>query len=436
MKKYNIIFIASFLMLAACNKKLDTVPTGSLDAADALKTSSDVQIALVGSYADLGANDFYSGRIFVETDLLGDFNEINWSGTYQGMTQIRNKSIPVDNLFVTNAWLAGYKANNDVNNVLNALSVVTPAQKNRIEGEAKFIRGCIYFDLVRMFAKAWNDGNPANNPGVPIVLKPTTLPLDATGPSRSTVSEVYAQVISDLTDAEAKLPTVNGIFFATKNSASAMLARVYLQKGDYANAAAEANKVITSGKYALTPTYPDAFPFSDPPAQIQNTVEDVFAMQVNATQGFNGFNEFYSTTSRGDIDIRSNHLALYEPGDDRLNLFYSSGGSVYTGKHDNVYGNVHIIRLAEMYLIRAEANFRLNTSVGARVNLAPLATVTLAQILKERKLELAFEGFTLHDVKRLQGTVGALPWNSPKLIYPIPQREIRVNTNLTQNEGY
>jgi starch-binding outer membrane protein, SusD/RagB family len=446
MKTYNKILIAGLLMLAACNKKLDTVPTGSLDAAEALKTGNDVQIALVGSYADLGANDFYSGRLFVESDLLGDFNEINWSGTYQGMTQIRNKAIPVDNGFVTNAWLAGYTAINDVNNVLSALTVVLPAQKDRVEGEAKFIRGSAYFDLVRLYAKAWNDGNPANNPGVPLVLTPTKLPLDATGPSRNKVSEVYAQVISDLTDAEAKLPATNG-FFATKYAAAAMLARVYLQKGDYSNAAAEANKVIASGKYSLTAAYTDAFPFSDPPAQIPNTTEDVFAMQVNATQGFNGFNEFYSTTSRGDIDIRSNHLALYETGDDRLNLFYSSGGSVYTGKHDNVYGNVHIIRLAEMYLIRAEANFRLNTSVGAtpladintiraRVNLAPLATVSLAQILKERKLELAFEGFTLHDVKRLQGTVGALPWNSPKLIYPIPQREIRVNTNLTQNEGY
>jgi len=58
------------------------------------------------------------------------------------------------------------------------------------------------------------------------------------------------------------------------------------------------------------------------------------------------------------------------------------------------------------------------------------------QFLKERKLELAFEGEAIHDIKRIQGSVGALPWSSPKLVYPIPARELRANPNLTQNTGY
>ena len=56
--------------------------------------------------------------------------------------------------------------------------------------------------------------------------------------------------------------------------------------------------------------------------------------------------------------------------------------------------------------------------------------------LRERALELSFEGFTLHDEKRLEKNQINLTWNSPKLIYPIPQREIYANPNLTQNEGY
>jgi starch-binding outer membrane protein, SusD/RagB family len=445
----NKLIITSFLIMAilsGCTKKLDTVPTQSISEDDALKTSTDVQVALVGAYSDMGDRDVYGGRVFVAPDLLGDFNEINWSGTFQGMTQIKNKAIPVDNLFTTNTWLDSYRAINDVNNVLSALSVVTANQKDRVEGEAKFIRGSLYFDLVRLFAKAWNDGTPANNPGVPIVLTPTRGISDADKKARNKVSEVYEQVIKDLTDAEAKLPVTNG-FFATKYSAAAMLARVYLQKGDYTNAAQAANRVIASAKYSLRPNYEDAFPYTGAPVAISNTSEDVFAIQVNATQGFNGFNEFYSTTSRGDISIKDAHLNLYESNDKRENLFYVDGGSVYCGKFENTYGNVHIIRYAEMFLIRAEANFRLGTSVGAtpladinrtrnRAGLSSLATVTLSAILKERKLELAFEGFTLHDVKRIQGTVGTLAWNSPKLIYPIPDREIRVNSNLTQNEGY
>ncbi|MCA6409279.1 MAG: RagB/SusD family nutrient uptake outer membrane protein [Cytophagales bacterium] len=126
-----------------------------------------------------------------------------------------------------------------------------------------------------------------------------------------------------------------------------------------------------------------------------------------------------------------------------------------TNKHLDRFGHVPVIRLAEMYLTRAEANFRLGSSVGdsplndvnrirARVNLAPLVLVDLAAILKERSLELAFEGQRLHDIKRTQGrTLGSSAttpngpfWNSPKLILPIPLREIEVNKKLVQNEGY
>jgi starch-binding outer membrane protein, SusD/RagB family len=441
------LFLIIAMIVSGCSKALDTTPTQSISEADALKTSSDVQVALVGSYADLGAADLYGGRIFVNPDLLGDYNELIWSGTFQGLTQIFNKSIPVDNGFITNTWLTGYRAINDVNNVLSALAVVDANQKDRVEGEAKFIRGLIYFGLVRLYAKAWNDGTPASNPGIPLILTPTRSISAESIVARNTVADVYAQVIKDLSDAVAKLPATNG-FFATKYSAAAILARVYLQKADYANAVQSANLVISSNKYSLNANYADEFPFSpDGPTPIGNTSEDVFAMQVNATQGVNDFNTFYSSNGRGDITITNDHLNLYEAGDDRLNLFYDDAGSIFTGKSENSYGNVRVTRLAEMYLIRAEGNFRLGTSVGAtpladinriraRVLLAPLATVTLNAILKERKLELSFEGFTLHDVKRLQGTVGTLAWNSPKLIYPIPDREIKVNNKLTQNEGY
>jgi starch-binding outer membrane protein, SusD/RagB family len=73
--------------------------------------------------------------------------------------------------------------------------------------------------------------------------------------------------------------------------------------------------------------------------------------------------------------------------------------------------------------------------VRARVKLPglTLAKLTLAAILKERELDLAFEGQKLWDIKRTKGSIGSLPWNSPTLIYPIPQREIIANPNLTQN---
>ncbi len=454
MKTRNIktgAFLILLFTFFSCNKQLDIKPTQSVENSQALLTSGDVEAALVGTYSDLIDWDMYGGSIFVCSELLSNNSDIDWSGTYQGMTQIYNKAIPVDNQFVSDTWLAGYAAINDANNVLSALNVVVEEKRDQVEGEAKFIRGACYFDLVRMFAKSWMDGDPNTNPGVPIVLTPTTVISGASQLPRSPVADVYAQAISDLKDAQQLLPARNG-FFANSVAATAMLARIYLQQGDYENAANYANDAIneaTSNGYALNATYAEEFPNPSSPAPVANTPEDLFAMQVTTSSGTNVFQEFFSANGRGDIDITQSHLDLYQPGDDRLNLFYSSGGSTYTGKFENLYGNVHIIRLAEMYLTRAEANFRMGTSIGTdpvndinkirhRVNLPNYtsAELTLDKILLERKLELAFEGFSLHDLKRTQGTTGIFPWNDPKLVYPIPQRELRVNSNLTQNEGY
>ena len=450
--KNRILFIligfASFIMYS-CNKKLDTKPTSSIDINDVFKTSDDVLGALKGCYDDLGDGDFYGGQLFIGADLLGDSDELSWTGTYEQFTQIHNKTIPVTNSFVADTWLAGYRVINDANNVLAHLDIVVDADKERAEGEAKFIRGSAYFDLVRMYAKAWNDGDPNANEGVPLVLQPTDLITDDNKVKRNTVAEVYAQVISDLTDATKKcIEADNNYIFATSIAANAMLARVYLQQQDYTNALQAENTAIKSAlnnDYHLTSTYAGAFPAADPPSYIGNTSEDIFTMQVNATSGVNEFNTYYSENQRGDIYVNSSMYDLYEPNDDRLN-FYSDD---YTLKFENYYGSVRLIRLAELYLTRAECNFRLGSAVGAkpaddinairkRAKLDPYTPdeLTLDDILRERALELSFEGFTLHDEKRLEKNVGAIPWNSPKLIYPIPQREIYANPNLTQNEGY
>ena len=434
---------AATVLTFSCNKKLDTVPTGSIDASSALKTNDDVQVALVGSYKDFGSADFFGGRIFMEKDLLADPGYIDWTGTYQDLTQIHNKQIPVDNYFVTADWLAGYKAINDVNNVLGALNVVSASAKNRVEGEAKFIRGASYFELVKSFSKDWNNGNPNSNPGIPLVLKPTLAITDSSFVKRNTVAEVYQQVISDLKDASDKLPESNG-FYATKAAAFAMLARVYLQQSDFAASRDAANEAITLYQGALENSFSNVF-------GAPNSSEDIFAIQVTTSSGTQGFNEFYSSAQRGDVQITNDFMSIFESSDKRANLFYVNNNSRYSTKFDELYGNVHIVRLAEMYLIRAETNFRLGTSVGAtpvddinkiraRAGLTgyTAADLTIDKILKERLLELAFEGSWLDDLKRTKGTIfsSSIAWNSPKLVFPIPKREIVVNSNLTQNEGY
>lgn len=453
---YKMLFVSLLLTsVFSCKKALDIDPKDTIEQSLALNTSKDVEVALVGAYSDLGSVNLYGGRPFLMADFLANTDAINWTGTYEELTQTINKSILKSNTFVNNTWRAGYKTINDVNNVLSAIDKVDAAKKSRVTGEAKFIRGAVYFDLVRLFAKAYNDGSPATNPGVPIILTPTKEITETSYVSRATVAAVYQQAIADLTDAEAALPATNG-FFATKYSAAGMLARLYLQMGNYTEAANAANRVITSGRYDLTETYAEAFPTvpeeGKPAQQGSNTTEDIFAMQVTTLTGANGFNEFYASSTyggRGDAAISQDWIdENYVEGDDRINSFYEDG-DMYTAKFANQYGNVAVMRLAEMYLIRAECNVRLalGAPIGGQTPLADLAVVrsragltttsaTLADILQERVLELSFEGFALHDAKRTQTNIGNVAWNANNLVYPIPQMEMDANKSLVQNPGY
>jgi hypothetical protein len=306
--------------------------------------------------------------------------------------------------------------------------------------------------LVKLFGKAWGDGDNNANPGVPIILTPTTSVTPESYVSRNSVAEVYQRAIDDLTRAESLLPARNS-FYASKSAAAAVLSRVALMQGDYATARDAANRVIESGLYSLTPSFAELWVIN--PSGTDFTSENVFGMKVTVQDGTNSLNTYFGTgigsipgtAGRSDCKILQAHIDKYEEGDFRGEFFQPVSSFTYTRKHLSRFGNVAYIRLAEMYLTRAEANFRLGTSVGNtpaddinivrnRVNLDDLSSVTLNDILNERYLELAFEGERMADIKRTRGTADGIPWNSPLLILPIPQREIDVNSNLVQNEGY
>ena len=443
-------------MVAACGDRLEIAPDNSIASDQALNTSSDVEALLVGAYDILSDGDLYGGNVLRDGELLGGDDEVFWDGTFVDPGQIYNKRILVNNAQVEETWFEAYEAINITNNVLDNLEVVgeeleadeQAELKAKVEGEARFIRGTLYFELVRFYSRAWNDGDPAANLGVPLVLAPTTTINDASFVSRATVAQVYEQVLTDLETAADLLPESNG-FFATQSAAQAMLSRVYLMQERYPEAAEAADAVISSDLYQLNDNYADAFA-----NESVNTVEDIFAIQVTSQDGVNDMNTFFAPPSnlgRGDIYMLDPHLALYEEGDERLDLFYfdEDQEQTYTGKWTEQFGNVNIIRLAEMYLTRAEANFRAGTTIGAtpledintirtRAGLEPLDNLTLEDILLERHLELAFEGHWIHDLKRTGRPVGDLAFDSPALVYPIPQRELDANPELQdeQNEGY
>lgn len=462
--KFLSFLLIGFLILPACDKKLDLKPLQSIDSEAALNTSEDVITALVGAYSIfrggvllavggvLGTpGSLYGGDLLLAGDLLAGDGEIRWNGTFAQYRDILNKGMVAENPVALSNWAAAYHTINSINNVLAAVDKVVAAERNTVRGEALWMRGVLYFELVRFYAQPWDATGSNNGAGVPIVLNPTKSISAADFINRSTIAEVYARVIADLTEAKSLLPNNNGLR-ANTFTASAFLARVYLQQSNFAGALAEANLVIGSGKYSLNANVTTAF-------AEDNSPEGIFEIQQNAQNNAGqtnfGLATFYANllgTGRGDIEILPGHTGLYGATDRRLtDLIYTGTGlrpgRLTSGKWTDPTKNIPIVRLAEMLLIRAECNSRLGSATGdtpladvnrlrTRANLTSLLAVTLNDILAERRLELAFEGARIHDLKRLKQNVGARAFNDPKLVFPIPRRDIDINANLVQNPTY
>jgi starch-binding outer membrane protein, SusD/RagB family len=443
----SILYLSILIFLSAsCEKNLDIEPSDYMDGDLALSTDANVKTVLVGAYTVFMEDAIYGGNILRNSELFAADDELSWVGTYNGPREIYNHQIITANDDVTNQWLKSYKCINVCNNILSAMDVVVDEDKNRVEGEALFLRSLMYFDLLRFFANTYDAGQTNSQYGVPLVLTPTHVLGTDNQVGRSTVEEVYAKVITDLERAATLLPQDNGVY-ASWGAAKALLARVYLQKADYAKARDAASDVIESGLYELNSTYAKAF------NNEEYTSEDIFATKFSAADGVNPMTEFWSTTDYGgrdgDIEISEKHLALYSANDQRLALFWNDGYAYRSGKWNTKYGIVNLFRLAEMYLTRAECNSRLGTSIGAdpvddfnmthtRAGLDAASSVTLQDILLERRLELADEGFRFHDAKRLHQSIGSYAYNDPEMIFPIPAREIEANPALKgqQNPGY
>ena len=452
----------------ACNDELNVEPQNAVSEEVARNSPQYLEALVVGAYDRLADDDLYGGWIQMTADLLGTNNDLRWAGTFFDPRAMYRKEVEANNAQVEVTWTEAYEAINVCNEVLANLDRETDeALRAKYEGEAKFIRGSLYFELIRIFAKDWSDGDPSVNPGVPLKLEPTNFAYDeeANIIGRSTVAEVYTQILSDLTDAVDLLPAENfgsgnKNIFATVWAAEAMLARVRMQQRMYDEARVLANDIIENSPFLLVDRVDRVY------NQSTNTSEDIFAIQITNQDSnpdgdaeTNSLQTFYASRSFGgrrDMRILNEHLDLYDSTDERrILLFYEDGGNIFSAKYQDQFANISVIRLAEMYLIRAEANLLADgTQVGpntpgedlqvlrTRAN-APAAPTnpTIEEIILERKRELPFEGHFVHDIRRRQAVItqqGEFPWTDIALVMPIPQRELDANPGLQgqQNPGY
>jgi hypothetical protein len=456
-----ILYIFFAVLFASCENELDIDPKQTEDASITLSTEAGITNILTGTYALAANGNAYGGRILVYADLLGVTGSLNttdlrWRGTFGELRQMYIKNMQSDNVIIEGTYSRCYEIINAANTVIeNVDKVKDPTKQATMIGEASFLRSLAYFDLVRFFAKPYVSGQPNTQLGV--VIRPNAIynfNVDLSK-ERSTVDEVYKVIIDGLNVAYTNLPADNS-FYADKYAAKALLARVYLQQGNYAEARDAANDVIENSGHGLSQTYAAAFNHDT------DQTEDVFAIQITKQTGLNDANTFYQSEDNGgrggDFSIRDHYLEKFSSPDDRATFNYENeaNGRILTSKFTDQFSDVSIIRLAEMYLIRAEANLRQGTAVGntplddintirSRANADDLSAVTIDDILLERELELGMEGFLIHDIKRTKRSIdisengdgsSLLLYDANNLVFPIPLSETDANKKITQNPGY
>lgn len=426
-------------------------PTQEVNEELVFTSSANILAALNGAYDVASGGYLLGGDFQLYAELLGSNEEVSFVGTYNEPQEIFNISILTNNNYVRLTWSEAYRTINICNNIIASIDVVDANDRDRVKGEALFLRGLMYFEMVELFGKPYSAGNINTNLGVQLVTTPT-VNGDISGSNlipRSTVKETYDRILADLKESKGLMSEDLGVF-ANKYAAAGILSRVYLQMADYENARIEASDVIENSGASLEGSYSKAFNNTDPSS------EDIFVLPITPQDGDNDLHLFWSTLDYGardgDVEIEKKHLELYQPDDARLHLFHIESGYVYSGKWLLQYKYIPLIRLGEMYLTRAECNFRLGTSVDAtpaqdvdrirtRANVGPLA-ITLDNIIDERRREIADEGQRIHDVKRLKQSVtastGTYAYDANKLVFPIPIREINAagENALVQNPGY
>ncbi|MDR8391059.1 RagB/SusD family nutrient uptake outer membrane protein [Aliifodinibius sp. S!AR15-10] len=457
-------------LLYSCESLLEENPDSFVSTNNFYKSGSDAEAAINAAYEPLGV--FTGTDFWVITDMSTDDMDAIFRSNIR--VEILEYSFDATHPSFQGVWSDLYDGINRTNLVVNRVANIENMDaglKERIIGEAKFLRALYYFNAVRLWG------------GVPMSLTPTE-ELANLEVERTPADAVYQQIISDLQDAEGVLPTTYSAEDkgrATQGAAKALLAEVHLTREEWSEAANKAQEVIDLGIYDLWDVYKEAFTLEN-----ENGKEDIFSVQANADLG-EGSNmvPFFTPEAFpnpdgvpvgwGSIKSTEDLYNSYENSDERRDVFITSyttpdGENVTlpyvgiwkyvdptlpsTGSSDN---NWPILRYSDVLLIYAEAVNEMSgptneaynaiNEIRERANLSDLPTGLSqdefrAWVYAERRRELPIEGerrFDLVRTGRLLETMknyGTSNIQEHHRLYPIPQNEIILNPKLEQNPGY
>lgn len=459
MRYFNFKYITAILLVtlvSSCDDVLDQAPEASLSPNQTFSDATGANAALLGTYSALQSANYVGLRSWSLLDLYS--GNLRHTGTFPSFAQFQNRNLLADNVEISNMWNSIYATINRSNNIIAAVPNVTDGtlNKDRTIAEAKFIRAFSYLNALVLWGGD-NDGYTNNSaPGIPLRLTPTLTPADAAATPRVTLGEIKNAILADLDQAtiDALAPRGTGsaqtvVGRATREAAIALKAKAHLIFGEYAQAATLAQSIITGTGSDLTASYANLFASKNPP-------ESLWELQFDAVNSNSIAFFFFPTASggRNEYSIATAAVFPHEAGDTRAAV--NSPGASTTGKYVVVApgtDNVKILRKGEMYLVAAEALVRNNpttlpqalgllNAVRSRAGLVAFNTADpatfLTQLLRDKRVELAFEGFPNHWVDlRRTNTAAALFTNANRVRLPIPQREVlTANGVVLQNQDY
>lgn len=491
MKKINYIkpLVVAFLMFSSCNDDvLEKVNPNQLSTDTFFRNRVQAEAAVNAIYAGLQANQLYNREYFFVQDLLSDDAAAGGAQLEAPRALVLNYEFDASNPLINAVWSGLYRIVHRANFVLSRIedvpdTEISLADRQRLEGEARFLRAWAYFDIVSLWGPA------------PLMIEPAEAIV---GFPRASEEEIYSLVLNDLQLAEQYLPPVSeyrgteNLGRASKGAAQALSARVHMFRGDYAAAETQLQKVIESGLYDLYPEYIENFREEN-----ENNIESIFEVQFTETAGnadawnadgrgiaeitFRG--QEYGPNAWRNVVPNPDLKAAFEESDPRYDYSFYEVGETYNNgesvlgnsgwkKYQMIYKreqeelrsgiNFRVIRYADVLLMMAEAKNELEgpaaaipyvNQVRARASVAlpPLSAPATKDemfqiIMRERRVELAGEQIRNRDLRRWHrnGKIDMANFLGSKfkphhILLPIPTNEIDRNpelTNTDQNPGY
>lgn len=462
--------VLSFSVVTSCNEKdlLNPTPETTLQADLLFSTPSRVAGQVNGMYSALKSGNFLGGRYLMLNDIRGEefMNRLN--NIFTGY-DAWNHTINSGSNDALTTWSSAYAAINSANLLIDGLAahpdVVPAATAAQYIGEAKFVRALSYFCLITFYGQPYMKDAGAS-PAIPLRLKGQSNTSD-NNLKRSTVAQVYTQILKDLDEAEATLPfnystALLNTSRAHRNTAIALKTRVYLTMGMNDKVIIEAKKLV-----------PDAPPYKAPSGvanEMQVNILTVFSSNYTTTESIFSMPmaplDFISGQSSLGYEFNANQEYSLNPAgilgnaawsktDARRSMLRTNTTGTYITKyaHAQFLDYVPVIRYSEVLLNYAEAlaktgvtNKSADLLAAVRKRSDPTYTFPSSAmskvedlvntILTERRIEFLGEGFRSNDLLRnmltipSKGTAPAISPSQPEYIFPIPNAEISANKDL------